>query len=82
MIKYRIKTKQEFIDKFGKNWRYEVSCGFIESMDHLLEVEVDFLPVGNSYGYNKLHGWNISDDMIIEKYQKIDYNAPRKLIYD
>ncbi len=33
---YRIKTKEEFEDEFGKNWRFTVPYNFIRDMDYLL----------------------------------------------
>lgn len=82
MIKYRIKTKQEFIDEFGERWRTMVRFHFTESMNHLLGVEVDIPIYDNILIPNIFLGWNISTDMLIELKKKIDYNTPRKLIYD
>ena len=40
MKQYRIKTEQEFIEEFGKNWKDYVVWNRTYSMDHLLGVGI------------------------------------------
>ena len=45
MIRYRIKTEQEFLDEFGQEWRNKRTlgvCSFVEKMDFLLGCEITF----------------------------------------
>jgi len=91
--KYRIKTKQEFIDEFGENWR-NVKYGYVEEMDYLLGQDIDpkcyefDLDVsGNRLKFSSelcvsFHTFSLSDQMIKEIQIGVDYNKPRKLIYE
>jgi hypothetical protein len=84
MIKYRIKTQEEFIEKFGKNWRHIILCGWIEDMDHLFDKEIpDIIAkqiITDSYSFiiNEVcmfpSNWKISIDMIIENKKTPNYN--------
>jgi hypothetical protein len=40
-IRYRFKTKKEFISEFGDNWRIDVPKKFPDWMDYLLGKEID-----------------------------------------
>ena len=40
-IRYRFKTKKEFIDEFGDDWRSIVPRKFPDWMDYLLGKEID-----------------------------------------
>lgn len=42
-MKYRFKTKKEFVKEFGDDWRYKVHYTFTWSMDYLLGREFDTL---------------------------------------
>ena len=94
MVKYRFKTKQEFIDEFGEEWR-GVRCHFVSEMDCFLgkEIENNLLPkvllsnvkledlydqVDDDY-FNYKH-YNVSYKMI--KRVGINYNDKKVLVYD
>ena len=70
--KYRIKTKQEFIDEFGEKWRNRTKNYFNDEMDYLLgkkltkEETKEFIGNNNIYIPRKIEtcNWDISSDMI------------------
>lgn len=64
MIKYRFKTKEEFIKEYGDNWRDEVECSWTESMDYLFGLTKSQLNLLDSQTIVNVDGWNISRDMI------------------
>jgi len=94
--KYRIKTEKEFLDEFGYNWRMVVRYHFIKDMDHLLGQDIEetyyikFLNENNRLDFTKHlyfsfknFGWfRFSPDMIKEINVGINYNEPKKLVYD
>ena len=77
---YRFKTKKEFKDEFGKNWRKMVPAGFPIGMDHLLGKDINVAEVnmiGKSYYDDALFlykTWNISKEMITKKELVVNYN--------
>lgn len=61
-MKYRIKTKEEFIRDFGQGWRKVVRYSFTPDMDYLLGQPLEsYNP--NSLG-NLADQWSISKDMV------------------
>ena len=85
---YRIKTKQEFLDEFGENWRINVTHTFPDNMDHLLGKDIpshfnDMLNImlRLKRGNVRYSSYFISYDMI--KLSKIVPSyAPKKLEHD
>lgn len=90
----RIKTREEFEEEYGENWRITVSLSFVQDMDvflgkyifsmiksHTITL-VDnvnvFIVITNKYG------WNISREMIVRDkrlFKKlIKYGRKRKKI--
>lgn len=62
--KYRIKTKQEFIDEFGDNWRREVRFAFVSEMDILFGKELTNSQVKElDADYTNMGGYSICKDM-------------------
>ena len=93
MIRYRIKTKQEFIDEFGESWRC-VPCSFLHNMDYLLGEEIDqnttiivlegqtrldLSLVEKCFNYKH---WSISYAMLKEIKSLPNYNEKKTLVYD
>lgn len=60
--KYRIKTKKEFIDEFGFDWRNKTQCGFVNSMDKFLGRILTGSEAHNMLVNDKISisSWNIS----------------------
>ena len=95
MIRYRIKTKEEFIGEFGNRWR-DVGSEFVEDMDFLLGEEIDQETINDVIQYKRYNknlnlsdrndyfrykGWSISYSMLKEI--KIpSYNDKKILVYD
>ena len=70
--KYRIKTKEEFIEEFGEGWRNKTGYYFADSMDCLFgkgltEDEAEEYLTRSEI---EIDAWNISKDMITEIKQK------------
>ena len=92
MIRYRIKTKQEFITEFGEKWRTHVPQSFIEEMDYLLGDEINqetistilegknYLDLTNKYKHFDYDDWTISYPML--KLISPNYNDKKILVYD
>jgi len=38
--KYRFKTRKEFMDEFGEDWRHSVESSFVQGMDPLLGEDI------------------------------------------
>ena len=90
MIRYRFKTKEEFLEEFGWNWRNKIQCGWVTSgrMDYLFNMELKY----DTYEYYIIGGklpldlrlkigmWDISMDMLKEI--GINYNDKKTLVYD
>ena len=84
MIRYRIKTEQEFLDEYGYKWRnsdYKTREGYFfnPSMDYLLGTEINYNGVDYDM-YIPHTGWQITKDMI--KKIGINYNEKKVLVYD
>ena len=86
MIKYRIKTKEEFIDEFGEDWRNDNGiCRngyyFNPDMDYLFGFELSNY---KNKDYTRIPGteWVITKDMIKEVRIGVDYNEKKVLVYD
>ena len=94
MIRYRIKTEQEFINEFGDNWRNNIRFGWNDSgkMDYLFNLEINYnyykrclvndkllLDDNKSFDF-EIDDWCISSDMI--KQIGINYNEKKTLVYD
>ena len=69
-VRYRIKTEDEFIDEYGRDWKHEVDWCIHGRMDYLLGKEVD------KNTEHQIDGWWIHEDMIIEITE--DKNDPVK----
>ena len=91
MIKYkfRIKTKQEFIDEFGVNGWYRVRAGWHYSMDCLFGEEIDGecmkkIDEKHPYTITEKNGllFYVSMDMLKEIRISPEYNNKKILIYD
>ena len=66
--KYRIKTKQEFIDEFGDNWRREVRFAFVSGMDSLFGKELTSVQVKElNEDYTNMASYSICKDMVTTK---------------
>ena len=63
-VRYRIKTEDEFIDEYGRDWKYEVDWCIHGRMDYLLGKEVD------KNTEHQIDGWWIHEEMIIEITEK------------
>ncbi len=69
MIKYRIKTEQEFLNDFGRDWRHECKATFPITMNHLLGIsleEGDNIRIAEfveGIGVIFIGGYSISEDM-------------------
>jgi len=69
---YRFKTKKEFIDEFGINWRDKLKKHFNYEMDYLLGRKLTKFESRELIGHNHIviprkfgsYSWNISSDMI------------------
>lgn len=48
LSKYRVKTKKEFIDEFGEDWRNEIGQYFNPEMDCLLGMSLDKIEFHNN----------------------------------
>lgn len=85
MKRYRFKTKKEFEDEFGPNWRKVVKWQFPTSMDYLLgspiRKEYNWLIEHNMdiIGYSSPGSWSISKDMISECALELKINKLLKL---
>lgn len=93
---YRFKTKQEFIDSFGQNWRNangESLISFVEQMDYLLgknypfEIYLDsydnhsYLPNSNDLlNSNSGGNWIICKFMLIKNKPPIPNYKPKSKI--
>lgn len=53
-MKYRFKTKKEFIKEFGSSWRKKIPYSFTTSMDYLL---------GTKFNSTWDIPWSISSEM-------------------
>lgn len=89
-IKYRIKTKKEFINEFGNDWRNIVHASFVEDMDFLLGTEIDNCYINKIIDSNccmdmtkklLISCWEISCDMIVIIQNQPNYNS-KKLVYE
>jgi len=100
--KYKIKTKQEFIDEFGENWINISGMYWNRSgmMDYLFGTEIDpiyykeylndigkldidnWIEVPNTNTSYNIQSWCINEKMIKEVKIGVDYNSPKKLVYD
>ena len=89
MIRYRIKTEQEFIDEFGEDWRWRTGCRWnIQGiMDYLFGMEINNYKPNEDYYIHWVDNpddfyfeWSISHDMI--KKITINYNVKKVLVYD
>ena len=38
---YRFKTKEEFLEEYGRDWREEVRCSWVEQMDWALGMNIE-----------------------------------------
>jgi len=69
-MKYRIKTKDEFIREFGDNWRDKVYAGFTPKMDSLFNrtlTESEYNELCSKRGLrlpSGIYSWGISEDMV------------------
>ena len=96
MVKYRFKTKKEFIEEFGEDWR-RVRCHFVSEMDGFLgqEIEDHLLPKvllsnvkledlydkeDEDEDYFSYKHYNVSFKMI--KRVGVNYNQKKVLVYD
>jgi len=94
--KYRFKTEKEFIDEYGINWRRgsgRIYWTSSNSMDYLFNTEIDpiyykefldkngrlYMTVHDKFDLNR---WTINIKMIKEIKVGINYNEPKKLVYD
>ena len=64
MIKYRFKTKEEFIKEFGKNWENKVTYGWSEDMNKFFGQPMKALDKLENEEDICVGGWTISRDMI------------------
>ena len=85
MIKYRIKSEQEFITEFGTEWRSKVRYKWnrIGKMDHLFNtlLKEEQINIYKRVGEFMYDDWCISSDMIKE-INVINYNDKKVLVYD
>ena len=91
MIKHRFKTREEFIDEFGYQWKDKVNWNNKTGMDYLLgtqiiipsDVDIDgFFHIKNTnemYPYNR---WCISTIKMLKEINVINYNEKKVLVYD
>ena len=63
-VRYRIKTEDEFIEEYGKDWKYEIDWCIHGRMDYLLGKEVD------KNTEHQIDGWWIHEYMIKEITEK------------
>jgi hypothetical protein len=93
--KYRFKTREEFINEFGDNWRNKVYCGFVSEMDNLLGEDIEkkyynqiddiiiknrLLGTIHYQSTDPLYGCSVSLDMIKKVILTPEYK-PRKFVY-
>jgi hypothetical protein len=90
---YRFKTEEEFIKKYGSNWKSVIGCGWNyydrDNMNYLFGQPYPFYVNENTsdlpyiISKNSVHNyWRISWDMLtLNEEIKPDYK-PKKLIYD
>ena len=84
VLTFRIKTKEEFIAEFGKNWESRVECGWNPGMDtyfgyiipkeHNLKCFKLMLGVVVAERFRVINGdytWSFSKDMLIWKYDDV-----------
>lgn len=64
MIKYRFKTKEEFIKEYGPNWRTAVYYHWVDDMDYLFGVAKSELNLLDNQTVISVDGWNVSRGMI------------------
>ena len=72
-MKYRFKTKKEFIQEYGEDWRKRIRFGWNPRMNFLFGLPVEdafankILNSTSVVAANYIDGWAISKDMITEK---------------
>lgn len=64
MIKYRFKTKEEFIKEYGDDWRRQVEHSWVKSMDYLFGLPKNELNLLDSQNSVEVDGWTVSRSMI------------------
>ena len=90
MIRYRVKTEQEFLEEFGSEWKYKTSWDNKGHMDYLFGYilpddytnenfndEFDFYVVYNQFG----RSWYIITKMV-KQIITPSYNEKKVLVYD
>ena len=86
-MKYRFKTEEEFLEEYGKDWRYEVYATWISpDMDKWLGKEVPFEVVENEILQKSVDSslggrWLTSKDMMTDKplRKTVPNYEPRKI---
>ena len=77
---YRFKTKEEFIKKYGVNWRYNnPNWNFVQGMDYLL---------GKDYPYDvkldddlaHFDGWGIASSFLISTKSDVPNYKGKKIV--
>jgi hypothetical protein len=80
MYPYRFKTEQEFLDKFGENWKetiqYEWCTG--GGMDHLYDTDYPFY-IERDGDLENIEYWSISWDMLTPNTIKSPSYKPKKI---
>ena len=84
--KYRIKTKQEFIDQYGENWRIRVGWNHDNHMmdylfNHIINETTHPITM-DRFIICKIDRWYICKGMVIKTTVGIDYNEKKTLVYD
>jgi hypothetical protein len=79
---YRFKTKQEFIDEYGEDFRHICNWCTDGGMDYLYGKPYPFIKVNVNIKLISIDGWYISIDMLTLNEEKIPDYKPKKLIYD
>jgi len=86
--RYRIKTKEEFVEEFGENWRSEIELGFVNDMNFLFgreltedeknRISTEDMTIRSD---DSSISWSISEDMITEiKREKVKQKAKWNII--
>jgi len=84
MIRYRFKTKEEFIDEFGIDWRIKVDWTYSEYYDDGMNCFFG-IEISNDKITDKIFridGWWINHKMYKEINNKPNYNDKKILVYD
>jgi len=83
-MKYRVKTKEEFIKEYGENWRsHHPNVTYVTSMDKYLGKEItkeEHLRLALHNNILLFDGWWFNIGMITGDKLNIPSYKPRKLI--